>query len=62
MNESLLTIEDLHVEFKTYSGTVKAVNGMTFGVQAGEIFGLVGESGCGKSVTGYAILTTARES
>jgi peptide/nickel transport system ATP-binding protein len=56
MNESLLSIQDLHVRFRTYSGTVHAVNGMTFGVRAGEIFGLVGESGCGKSVTGYAAL------
>jgi oligopeptide/dipeptide ABC transporter ATP-binding protein len=56
MNESLLAIQDLHVRFKTYSGVVHAVNGMTFGVRAGEIFGLVGESGCGKSVTGYAVL------
>jgi len=56
MNESLLSIQDLHVRFRTYSGTVHAVNGMTFSVRAGEIFGLVGESGCGKSVTGYAAL------
>jgi oligopeptide/dipeptide ABC transporter ATP-binding protein len=56
MNESLLSIQDLHVRFRTYSGIVHAVNGMTFGVRSGEIFGLVGESGCGKSVTGYAVL------
>jgi len=55
-NNSLLSIEDLHVRFKTYSGTVHAVNGMTFDVREGEIFGLVGESGCGKSVTGFAVL------
>ena len=56
MSEPILSIQDLHVRFRTYSGTVHAVNGMTFGVRAGEIFGLVGESGCGKSVTGFAIL------
>jgi peptide/nickel transport system ATP-binding protein/oligopeptide transport system ATP-binding protein len=57
MNHSaLLTIQDLHVRFQTYAGVVHAVNGMTFEVKEGEIFGLVGESGCGKSVTGYAAL------
>jgi peptide/nickel transport system ATP-binding protein len=56
MSEPLLSVHDLHVRFRTYSGTVHAVNGITFHVEAGEIFGLVGESGCGKSVTGYAIL------
>jgi peptide/nickel transport system ATP-binding protein len=52
----LLSIQDLHVSFQTYAGVVRAVNGMTFEVQDGEIFGLVGESGCGKSMTGYAVL------
>jgi peptide/nickel transport system ATP-binding protein len=56
MSESLLIVEDLGVTFPTYAGMVHAVNGMTFDVQAGEIFGLVGESGCGKSVTGLAIV------
>ncbi len=52
----LLSVENLHVRFDTYAGQVHAVNGMTFDVRRGEIFGLVGESGCGKSVTGLAIL------
>ncbi|MDI7276264.1 MAG: ABC transporter ATP-binding protein [Anaerolineae bacterium] len=56
MNEPLLSVEDLHVRFHTYAGQVHAVNGMTFAVERGEFFGLVGESGCGKSVTGLAIL------
>lgn len=56
MSEVLLSVEDLHVRFETYAGVVKAVNGMTFNVRQGEIFGLVGESGCGKSVTGFSIL------
>jgi oligopeptide/dipeptide ABC transporter ATP-binding protein len=56
MKGPLLSIQDLHVRFRTYSGIVHAVNGMTFEVRAGEIFGLVGESGCGKSVTGFAVL------
>jgi oligopeptide/dipeptide ABC transporter ATP-binding protein len=56
MNNHLLHVEDLYVRFKTYAGLVYAVNGMTFDVRRGEMFGLVGESGCGKSVTGLAIL------
>lgn len=56
MTEPILSIEDLHVRFNTYAGTVHAVNGMTFEMQPGEMFGLVGESGCGKSVTGLAVL------
>ncbi len=56
MNGILLSVEDLHVRFRTYAGLVHAVNGMTFNVRQGEIFGLVGESGCGKSVTGFAVV------
>jgi oligopeptide/dipeptide ABC transporter ATP-binding protein len=56
MNDGvLLSVEDLYVRFRTYAGVVQAVNGMTFQVRRGEIFGLVGESGCGKSVTGFAV-------
>ncbi len=56
MAEPILSIEALHVHFDTYAGRVHAVNGMSFDIQPGEVFGLVGESGCGKSVTGLAIL------
>jgi oligopeptide/dipeptide ABC transporter ATP-binding protein len=55
-NESLLSVEDLRVEFTTARGTVYAVNGVTFAVAPGETLGLVGESGCGKSVTSLALL------
>ena len=55
-NDVLLSVKDLHVRFRTYAGLVHAVNGMTFDVRQGEMFGLVGESGCGKSVTGLAVL------
>jgi ABC-type dipeptide/oligopeptide/nickel transport system ATPase component len=55
-DEWLLSIQDLHVVFPTYAGFVYAVNGMSFGVRQGEVFGLVGESGCGKSVTSLAVL------
>lgn len=55
-NESLLEIKNLKSYFYTHEGVVKAVDGVDFHVKVGEIFGLVGESGCGKSVTSLSIL------
>lgn len=52
----LLVVEDLHVDFHTRAGRVHAVRGPSFEVRKGEALGLVGESGCGKSVTTSAIL------
>jgi oligopeptide/dipeptide ABC transporter ATP-binding protein len=52
----LLAVRDLRTYFHTFSGTVKAVDGVTFEIGQGEVMGLVGESGGGKSVVGFSIL------
>jgi peptide/nickel transport system ATP-binding protein len=54
--EPLLTVEDLHVSFGRGNATVQAVAGISFTMRQGETLGLVGESGCGKSTTGRAIV------
>lgn len=54
--EVLLEVKDLAFSFKTYAGSVKSVRGVSFEVRKGEILGIVGESGCGKSVTCQCIL------
>src|ERR1700728_3685726 len=52
----LLTVENLTVEFPTRRGTLRALDGVSFAIDAGEILGVVGESGAGKSLTGAAII------
>jgi len=54
--QPLLEVQELKTYFYTSDGVVKAVDGVDFEVYSGEILGLVGESGCGKSVTSFSIL------
>ena len=56
MAERVLDMENLHVSFDTYAGEVKAVRGVTLHVDEGEVLAIVGESGCGKSVTAQTIM------
>jgi peptide/nickel transport system ATP-binding protein len=55
-NEPTLRVEELRTHFFTRAGVVRAVDGVSFELRAGEVLGLVGESGCGKTVTGFSIL------
>ena len=54
--EKVLEVRDLKVSFKTYNGEVQAVRGVNFDVNKGEPLAIVGESGCGKSVTSQSIM------
>jgi oligopeptide/dipeptide ABC transporter ATP-binding protein len=56
VSEPLLAVRDLAVTFATDRGTIHAVNGVSFEIGAGETLGIVGESGCGKSVTSLALM------
>ena len=53
---ALLEVKDLHTYFRTKKGIVKAVNGVSYSVEAGRTIGIVGESGSGKSVEAMSIL------
>jgi len=56
MSEPLLRVQDLHVEFRTRRGQALVLNGVDFELRAGETLCVVGESGCGKSMTALALL------
>ena len=58
----LLEVDNLHVRFNTARGVVRAVGGISYRVRAGEIVALVGESGCGKSVSSLAIMRLLAQS
>ena len=54
--DPILEVRNLHTVFRTDDGIVRAVNGVSFDVREGETLGLVGESGCGKTVTAFSVL------
>ena len=56
MAQTLLQVEDLHTQFKTSRGVVRAVDGVNLHIDVGETLGVVGESGCGKTMTALSIL------
>ena len=56
MSKPLLQVEDLAIDFQTERGVARVVEGVSFHIDRSETLGLVGESGCGKSVTAMSIL------
>ena len=61
MSEKLIQVKNLHTYFYTDAGVVKAVNGISFDVEKGQTIGIVGESGCGKSVTSLSLMRLIQE-
>ncbi|MGJ4953590.1 ABC transporter ATP-binding protein [Bradyrhizobium sp. HKCCYLS20291] len=56
MTAPVLSVRNLHVEFETRRGTLRAIDGVSWDIAKGEVLGVVGESGAGKSVTGLAVI------
>src|SRR5690349_19366874 len=56
MSDTVLDVRDLHTHFFLRRGVVKAVDGVSFSLKRGEVLGLVGESGCGKSLTALSLM------
>jgi len=56
MTNILLDVKNLHVSFHTYAGELRAVRGVNFRLYSGETLAFVGESGCGKTVTGKSLM------
>ncbi|MHA1542024.1 MAG: ATP-binding cassette domain-containing protein, partial [Candidatus Hodarchaeales archaeon] len=56
MTENVVEIRDLRVNFTTYEGIMKVLDGVNLSIKKGEMLGLVGETGCGKTMTGRAIM------
>jgi oligopeptide transport system ATP-binding protein len=52
----LLEVDDVHVEFRLRAGVVRAVNGISYTLDAGETLAILGESGCGKSIGAQAVM------
>ena len=61
MSEPLLEVKDLHVEFNSRQGHVRAVRGLSYTINKGESMALVGESGSGKSESALALLALIQE-
>jgi ABC-type dipeptide/oligopeptide/nickel transport system ATPase component len=54
--DAIISVRDLEVEFATQLGIIRPLNGVSFDVPRGKVLGIVGESGCGKSVTARSIM------
>ncbi|MFC7552605.1 ATP-binding cassette domain-containing protein [Pseudoroseomonas wenyumeiae] len=54
-DDTLLEIKDLHLAMRSFEGEVQVLNGVSFAVKRGEIWGIVGETGSGKSLTGLSV-------